>query len=241
MNTLYSIVIPAYNEEKWLPKTLSALAGAMAEIEKPGQVIVVDNNSSDHTRQIALERGAEVVFEPINQISRARNTGARKAGGEHLIFLDADTTPSQRLLEAALDNLDSGTCCGGGALVTSRDKNQFLGRQAMRVWNRIALTFSLAAGCFIYCSRKGFEDIGGFSEKVYAGEEIWFSRSMQAWGKTKGMSFKIIDDPYVVTSLRKVRWYTPLQLSLLVLIALCPLALRSRTLCAFWYQRPKDS
>lgn len=241
MDILYSIIIPAYNEEKWLPKTLTELSASMAAIKQPGEVIVVDNNSSDKTRQIALAHGAKVVFEPINQISRARNTGARTAEGEYLIFLDADTIPPKRLLQVALNNLRSGRCCGGGALVTSQDPNQLFARQAIRFWNRIALAFRLAAGCFIYCCRQGFIETGGFSEKVYASEEIQFSRKMHSWGKTKGMSFQIIKTPPVVTSLRKVRWFSPLQLSLLVLIALCPLALRFRSLCALWYYRPKGS
>ena len=238
MPVQYSVIIPAYNEEKWLPETLAKLAESMAGIDRQGEVIVVDNNSSDKTGRIAREHGAKVVFEPINQISRARNTGARIARGQYFIFLDADTTPSKRLLEFALRNLESGMCCGGGALITSHEKNQTFVRQVMCLWNRIALTFRLAAGCFVYCLRQGFEKVGGFSEKVYAGEEILFSRYLQRWGKTWGMSFRIISDPPVATSLRKVRWFTPLQLPLLIFIALCPLALRFRTLCAFWYQRP---
>ena len=115
-----SIVIPAYNEEPFLPDTLVALDAAMNEIGERGQVIVVDNNSTDATARVAEEHGAEVVFEPVNQISRARNAGAAAAGGKHLIFLDADTLLPAELLRTALDNLESGTCCGGGALVIKR-------------------------------------------------------------------------------------------------------------------------
>ena len=79
MSILYSVIIPAYNEEKWLPKTLAALSKAMAEIDCPGEIIVVDNNSSDHTAEVARQSGAIVFFERVNQISRARNTGANAA------------------------------------------------------------------------------------------------------------------------------------------------------------------
>ena len=61
--------------------------------------------------------GVQVVFEPINQISRARNTGAASASGKYFIFLDADTILSVELLQLVLAKLTSGTCCGGGALV----------------------------------------------------------------------------------------------------------------------------
>jgi len=86
MTICYSIIIPAYNEEDWLSRTLSALDEAMGTLSLRGEVIVVDNNSSDRTPQIARQHNARVVFEPVNQISRARNTGARAAKGRYFIF-----------------------------------------------------------------------------------------------------------------------------------------------------------
>src|SRR5215471_15202166 len=74
-----SIVIPAFNEEKLLPATLKAVNEARSAFGDRGwqsELIVCDNNSSDGTAVIAREAGAQVVFEPVNQIARARNTGA---------------------------------------------------------------------------------------------------------------------------------------------------------------------
>ena len=68
-----------------------------------GQLIVVDNNSSDATAQIARDHGATVVYEPVNQIARARNRGAEAAEGEALIFLDADSQCTSCLLGHVLD------------------------------------------------------------------------------------------------------------------------------------------
>lgn len=68
----YSVIIPAFNEETYLPKTLSILKEAMSCIKENGEIIVVDNNSTDSTYEIAKEHGVNVVREPINQISRAR-------------------------------------------------------------------------------------------------------------------------------------------------------------------------
>lgn len=87
----YSIIIPAYNEEALLANTLEVLHKTMAEIPLSGEIIVTDNNSTDRTPEIAKAVGAKVVFEPINQISRARNTGAKHAEGRYLVFIDADT------------------------------------------------------------------------------------------------------------------------------------------------------
>jgi glycosyltransferase involved in cell wall biosynthesis len=117
MTIIYSVIIPAFNEEIWLPRTLAALQSAMDAIPLEGEVIVVNNNSTDRTPQIARKYNAHVAFEPVNQISRARNTGARAAKGRFFIFLDADTLVSPALLQAALDYLSSGECGGGGSLV----------------------------------------------------------------------------------------------------------------------------
>ncbi|MFC1815792.1 glycosyltransferase [Thermodesulfobacteriota bacterium] len=232
------MIIPAFNEETLLPKTIVGLKASMAACGLPGEVIVVDNNSTDKTSQIAKEYGARVIFEPQNQISRSRNTGAKVARGDYFIFLDADTIPPPGLLKAALNNLESGTCCGGGAQVSSAETPHPLVRNTMNLWNRFSQKFGLAAGCFIYCLRHGFEQVGGFSEKVYASEEIWFSRNLKAWGKSRGLMFQIIPNPPVITSARKFKWSSPLQLALLLLIILCPVALRYRSLCSFWYTRP---
>ncbi len=114
----YSIIVPAYNESKYLPATLDMIHQAMETIPLKGEIIVTDNNSTDDTADLAQKNGAKVIFEPVNQISRARNAGARAAVGKYLVFVDADTHISAELLTTALDNLQSGVCCGGGAVVT---------------------------------------------------------------------------------------------------------------------------
>lgn len=95
-----SVVVPAFNEERLLAASLRHLQGAMSVFVRRGwtsELIVCDNNSTDRTAQIARVAGAQVVFEPVNQISRARNTGAAHAQCDWLIFVDADSYPSQAL------------------------------------------------------------------------------------------------------------------------------------------------
>jgi glycosyltransferase involved in cell wall biosynthesis len=237
----YSIIIPAYNEEAWLPTTLEALEKAMKVTDMPGEVIVVDNNSTDRTPEIAREYNARLVFEPVNQISRARNAGAKVARGRYLIFLDADTILPPVLLQIALANLSNGTCCGGGALVALDRPLDIFAKNLVNLWNWISMKHRMAAGSFIYCLREAFEGAGGFSETVYAGEEIRFSRQLRLWGSERGMTFQIIMDPPVVTSGRKLDWFSPVQqVLLLLMMVLYPLVVRSRSLCSFWYTRPFD-
>ena len=237
----YSVVIPAYNEAQFLPHTLERLFESMRAMETAGEVVVVDNNSSDDTARIARDFGATVVFEKINQISRARNTGARSAASPYLIFLDADTLVSATLLEKALSNLRRKNCCGGGAVVAADRPLRPFYRNVLKFWNRLSVRLHLAAGSFIYCRKDGFEAIGGFSEEVYFSEEIWFSIYYRRWGKRQGKEFVIIDDAPVVTSMRKLDWSTKSPAASMILpVLLFPLAARRRSLCGFWYRRPDD-
>lgn len=237
MAITYSVIIPAYNEEAWLARSLPALMAAMADVEATGEVIVVDNNSSDRTADVAREYGARVVFEPRNQISRARNAGARNASGRYLIFLDADTILSPELLHAAVVNLAEGKCCGGGALVGFDLPLPAYARWTLQLWNWLAVRRGLAAGCFVYCLREGYDRVGGFSEKVFASEEIWFSRRLRRWGKPRGLEFRVIPEPPIVSSARKLQDHPVKNYLAFCFMLAFPLAIYSRRLSFFWYRR----
>src|SRR5512139_1410452 len=150
MTVDYSIIVPAYNEEVLLAETLGQLKAAMAGQPFTGELIVVDNNSTDRTGEIARGFGANVVYESINQISRARNAGARHAQGRYLVFVDADTKVVPELLRRALDNLESGDCSGGGAVVTLDSGMHRGAHWVLRIWNWLSVWLGLAAGCFFY-------------------------------------------------------------------------------------------
>lgn len=237
--TTISIVIPAYNEAENLPATLDGLGKALAGLTDPAEIIVVDNNSSDATAEVAERLGARVVFEPVNQIARARNAGARAACGDHLIFLDADTLLPPALLTAALAELASGNCCGGGARIAFDKPLPWAAQLFVTAWDWISVHGELAAGSFFFCLRQGLLATGGFNEKVYAGEEIWFSRALKRWGVSRGLRFVIIPAPPVLTSARKFQWYSAWRFVFFILLNLAfPFASRFRWLCPLWYQRP---
>ena len=238
----YSIIIPAYNEEAYLPQAIASVYAAAAGVSETVEVVVVDNNSNDRTAEIARSMGATVVHEPINQIARARNTGARVAKGRFFVFLDADTTLTSALLGKALKNLASGQIAGGGSTVTPERPLDASAQYALNTWNRFSRRFNIAAGCFVYCDREAFEAVGGFSERVYASEEIWFSIHMHRWAHRHGKRFLVIRNWPIVTSVRKLDWFSPTRLLISSLVlTLCPFALFSRRLCHLWYDRPKSS
>lgn len=239
----YTIVIPAYNEEAYLPATLAAAREAMAAVFSEhgrGELIVVDNNSHDRTAAVARENGADrVVFEPHNQIARARNAGAAATQAEWLVFLDADTLVPAETLRQALDALASGTVAAGGARVAMDQAVTPMVAWLVRTWDRVSTTFAYAAGSFFFVRRDAFEAAGGFDENVYAGEEIQLARRVKAWARRRKLAFRILPDPPVVTSGRKSDWFSTKDfLVQLAVILLVPWAGRSRRLCGIWYRRP---
>jgi len=95
---------------------------------------------------------------------------------------------------------------------------------------------------FVYCLKSAFEEVGGFSKRVYAAEEYFFSRALKKWGRKRGLEFKIITDHPVVTSNRKAEWFTPRQMIFqMCLITVAPFLLTSRRFCGMWYKRPANS
>lgn len=235
----WSCVVPAYNEERLLEATLRRINEVRGVLpEGPGELIVVDNNSTDATAAIARAAGAEVVFAPHNCIAAARNAGARQARGRYLFFVDADTLISRELMVAALAALNSGTVCGGGTTVGfDRPTLPFAARCFTWFWHRLVRIVPLAAGSFVYCRREAWAEVGGFDERLYASEEIGFSRRVAKWGRRHGQRFLVLDLP-VVTSARKLDQYSPIRMVLvMLLVAACPLLLRSRRACYLWYER----
>ena len=236
----YSIVVPAFNEQDLLPATLKSLAEAMEAVPYEGEVVVCDNNSTDRTAEIARTAGARVVFEGTNQISRARNTGAGAARGRWLIWIDADSRLPGELLRAALDRLEAGRTAGGGSVIKMEGRSNAVFTAFVKLWTQISLRWGLAAGSFVFALREAFDDVGGFSEQIYASEEIWFSRAVKRWGRKRGLGFEVLTDHPVVTSPRKAEWYSMATIvGVFVLFTVFPFLVRSKRFCFLWYRRPR--
>ena len=205
-----SVVIPAFNEERLLPGTLASVRAAAAAFEARGwatERIVCDNNSTDRTAEIARADGATVVFEPVNQIARARNAGAARASGDWLVFVDADSRPSPDLFAEAAEAIAGGRCIAGGCTVrldTSRVSVRFF----VFLWNAVSRNLGWAAGSFIFCEASAFRQVGGFNQEIYAAEEIDLFRRLKRMARERGRSIVILHRHPLETSDRKVRLYT---------------------------------
>lgn len=238
----YSVIIPAYNEEAYLPATLERLKECMVALYQfSGEIIVADNNSTDRTAAIAKQARARVVFEKHRQIARARNAGAKAARGRHLIFLDSDTQTPIALLQKTLIALKSAKCCGGGTMVTFDKTVPLFPQTALMAWRLLSRTFQWACGAYVFCTREGFEAIKGFDERFYASEEIHFSNALRRWGRERGLRFVLLDDP-IITSSRKLDWHRSLEFWRFALgLMLYPKPFENRQVCdKLWYRRPND-
>jgi glycosyltransferase involved in cell wall biosynthesis len=234
-----SIIVPAFNEERLLAQSLQSIRAAMRAFEGQdgsAELIVCDNNSTDRTAEVARGEGAQVVFEPVNQISRARNAGAGAATGDWLVFIDADSHPSAGLFADAADAMTSGRFIGGGVTVKldefSLSLSFFTG-----LWNFISRTRKWCAGSFIFCDAQAFREIGGFSAEFFASEELDLSKRLTAFGKTKGRRLVILTRHPLVTSARKMRLYKNRDyLRLLWRMFLTQgAAVKQREACYIWY------
>jgi glycosyltransferase involved in cell wall biosynthesis len=234
-----SVIVPAFNEERLLPASLQHVKESSIAFARRGwetELIVCDNNSTDRTAEIAREAGAGVVFEPVNQISRARNAGAACATGDWLIFVDADSFPSPELFDDVATAIEHGACLGGGSTVRLESERLDV-RLWVAAWNALSRRARWAAGSFLFCDAAAFRELGGFSEALYAGEEIELSRRLKRVAGGKRRSIVILHRHPLRTSARKVRLYSAGELFLFLLrtIAYGGRTLRSREDCFAWY------
>lgn len=189
-----SVVIPAYNEASGLRECVTRLRAALAQVEPllaSAEIIVCDNNSTDTTSTIAQELGCRVVFEPINQISRARNRGAGAASGDWLLFLDADSWPSPELMDDAVRAMADPATVGCGSTIRIVDGPWWF-RAAWESKNLSMRLLKWCPGGFIVCRREAFCAIGGFPLDHYIFEEADFVKRLKQQGAKQGRKFRIL-------------------------------------------------
>jgi len=234
-----SVVVPAFNEEQGIAASLRSIrraATAFADFGWTSELIVCDNNSTDRTAEIAREEGAEVVFEPIRQIARARNAGAARATGDWLVFVDADSHPSRELFSDVANAVRGGRSLAGGSTICFDAPDTGLALVAWG-WNMTSRLTRWAAGSFIFCEASAFLAAGGFSQELYAAEEIELFRRLKRLARGTGRTIAILHRHPLRTSARKARLYGAREV---MTFAVRTLLRRGRTLrsadeCYQWY------
>ncbi len=202
--TAISVVIPALNEEKYIGNTLRTL---MKQRFKNFETIVVDNRSTDRTGKIARSfSGVKVVLEKKRGIASARNAGAKVARGDVILFLDADTRPSEELLQhyhRAFRNPRVVAATGPVYPLERVRKRVKLGYEIVSVLfvkSSIALGQPSIVGLNFAVRRSAFERVGRFNEKLATYEDYDLSRRLKKAGK-----IVFLDNAVVHSSARRVK------------------------------------
>jgi len=236
-----SVIVPAFDEERCIAETLDHLHAAAEFVRNrtdiPVQILLVDNASTDQTAAIARGCGLTVISEAEHNIARVRNAGARAAGHDVLVFVDADTlVPSQSLLR--IGQAMANPTCLGGAVDNTYDARRPIIRAYLRFWRIVGILGGMAQGACQFCRRETFAELGGYDETLYMGEDIDFFWRLRAAARKRGLRTCFIRDLQVATSARRYDTW-PLWRTLVLTNPLVALALRRhRFPWAGWYNKP---
>jgi len=195
---MLSVIIPTYNEEKYLPFLLRSL---VAQTSEDFEVIVADNKSKDKTREIAESFGARVV--QGGQVAEGRNAGAAAAKGDILLFLDADVIlPDPRFIEETVAEfrkrrLGAATCM---IQPMSDKKIDYLFHGAFNyfIWVMAAVR-PHAPGFCIFAKKTVHDAIGGFDPEIKLAEDHDYAN--RASQKTR---FGILKSHKIPVSVRRL-------------------------------------
>jgi glycosyltransferase involved in cell wall biosynthesis len=192
MNPYLSVIIPAYNEAIYIGRCLQSLKNQNCH-QQIYEVIVVDNESTDSTPEIAQNYNVKLLARQPGNVGRMRNLGAQHARGTILAFIDADCVVDPDWISRAIQlSTDYPTkVFGGGCLLpdnpTIVEKYWLLGDPETRLPKDLI-------GASIVLQKEAFETIGGFDENVTSGEDTALSKA----AAKSGLTVRITSDLSVV-------------------------------------------
>lgn len=197
-----SIIIPTLNEEHYLPLLLHSLSTLTAELE----IIVVDGNSTDRTRVVAeaahayLKENHSLKIIPLTErgIALQRNTGAKAATHDILLFCDADViAPSEKDFEYFISEFVSHNYAIATGKLTPSDGGRlekiflyYVAHAALRLLLLIGKPYF--GGAFQITRRDVFETIGGYDESLRISEDVDYAFKAAKLGPYKLINIKVL-------------------------------------------------
>lgn len=167
MNML-SVIIPAYNAEKYLREAVKSAAAQCPELEK--EIIIIDDGSDDATQKIARELADKLIQTDRVGAACARNAGLSAAAGNIIVLLDADDV----LLDGSIAAMYA-VICGGAEAVFSRAEDFISDELTEEEKSRLSPRAGSYAGVLPGCSmirKEVFDKIGLFDTSLKSGETV---------------------------------------------------------------------
>ena len=205
---LFSVLIPAHNEEQYIGKCIQSIRQAERLVPRCGvEIIVAANRCTDRTADIARESGAVVIDNQERCISSIRNAAAKAAHGKILVTIDADSVMTQGSLREIRQMLFSGKYIGGGT--TPQFERMSLGILcsglyiALNLLPIIIKNKAALSGAMFWCFKKDFDEIGGFDESLVSLEDMDFAARLNRLGRSRRLKYGTLRQSRVITSARK--------------------------------------
>lgn len=206
-NCLFSVIVPAHNEEQYIGKCLRAIRTAEEQTESGSvQIIVVANRCTDKTAEIAAQYGAEVIENQDKCIASIRNAGAKAAAGEILVTVDADTCIAPETFTEIRTLLESGRYIGGGAVPTFDRASLGIAVSTfyvlLQMLPEIIRCRGMLSGAVFWCRKSDFDAVGGFDPSLVSLEDLDFAKRLKQYGKERGKKYGTLKSK-IYTSARK--------------------------------------
>ena len=180
-----SVIIPVLDEEKTIAATLRGLISL-----QPHEIIVVDGGSNDRTCEIAEKFGVQVLRSERGR-ARQMNDGARRASGNALLFLHADTKLPPLAFSEVATALDNPECVGGRFDVELAGRHWMLKVIGALINCRSRATKVGTGDQAIFVRREIFSRIGGFPE-IPLMEDIAFCRALKREGRVACVRSRVV-------------------------------------------------
>lgn len=236
----YSFIVPAYNEEAYLPRLLDTVAAARHAYRggpEAIEVIVADNMSTDRTAFLAQERGCRVVRVEKRVIGAARNGGAGAARGEILTFCDADMQIHPQTFNVIDAALTDKVVAGATGIMPERWSPGLI---ATLLWMLpLGVLLRVDSGV-VFCRREDFERVGGYSETRLYAEDLQFLYDLWRLGRPRGQRLLRATAARAIASTRKFDkhgdWHYFVMPLRLLRDALQGRNAEQRTARRYWYE-----
>ncbi|HVO40931.1 MAG TPA: glycosyltransferase, partial [Spirochaetia bacterium] len=196
---MVSIIIPALNEESYLPRLLESIR---AQDYPDYEIIVADNDSRDRTRSVARAHGARVVRGGVPGV--ARNRGAAAARGEYLLFVDADTVLPEGFISRIMARFQKDFIDICVPWIRPIDGTNPIYNTIFQFSNTFFKLMEViqpqGLGICILTTKRLHDRIGGFSEKVRVSEDFDYINRASLVGR-----FRVYPHVYVYHSVRRYK------------------------------------